>query len=103
MVGRPAFNSMSPGAGMSSPGIIQISQVFQELVDGLHAIEQSYGYNNLQASFGGPIIPDVLTAYGSFEATGAADIFPTVSMQLRTPPWLSVRPIVSGTGVPWMP
>ena len=25
-------------------------------------IEQSYGYNNLQASLGGPIIPDVLTA-----------------------------------------
>src|SRR5687767_634814 len=41
------------------------------------AIEQSYGYNNLQASLGGPIIPDLLTAYGSFEATGAADFFPT--------------------------
>ena len=25
---------------------------------------------------GGPIIPDVLTAYGSFEATGAEDFFP---------------------------
>jgi outer membrane receptor protein involved in Fe transport len=36
------------------------------------AIEQSYGFNNLQASLGGPIIPDLLTAYGSFEATGAA-------------------------------
>ncbi|HYO47136.1 MAG TPA: TonB-dependent receptor, partial [Gemmatimonadota bacterium] len=41
------------------------------------AIEQSYGYNNLQASIGGPIIPDKLTAYGSFEATGAEDFFPT--------------------------
>jgi hypothetical protein len=41
------------------------------------AIEQSYGFNNLQASLGGPIIPDKLTAYGSFEATGAADWFPT--------------------------
>src|SRR5688572_16176772 len=41
------------------------------------AIEQSYGFNNLQASIGGPIIPDMLTAYGSFEATGAADFFPT--------------------------
>ncbi|HJR52549.1 MAG TPA: TonB-dependent receptor [Gemmatimonadota bacterium] len=40
------------------------------------AIEQSYGFNNLQASFGGPIIPDLLTAYGSFEATGAKDFFP---------------------------
>ena len=39
-------------------------------------IEQSYGYNNLQASLGGPIIPDVLTVYGSFEATGAEDFFP---------------------------
>ncbi|HET6637326.1 MAG TPA: TonB-dependent receptor, partial [Gemmatimonadota bacterium] len=43
------------------------------------AIEQSYGYNNLQASIGGPIIPDMLTAYGSFEATGAADFFPTAA------------------------
>src|SRR5687768_12225970 len=40
------------------------------------AIEQSYGFNNLQASIGGPIIPEVLTAYGSFEATGAEDFFP---------------------------
>ena len=42
-------------------------------------VEQSYGYNNLQASLGGPIIPDKLTAYGSFEATGAADFFPTAA------------------------
>jgi outer membrane receptor protein involved in Fe transport len=43
------------------------------------AIEQSYGFNNLQASLGGPIIPDKLTAYGSFEATGAEDFFPSVA------------------------
>jgi hypothetical protein len=47
-----------------------------ELSDG---IEQAYGYNNLQASLGGPIIPDKLTAYGSFEATGAEDFFPTAA------------------------
>ena len=43
------------------------------------ALDQSYGFNNLQASIGGPIIPDLLTAYGSFEATGAEDFFPAVA------------------------
>ncbi|HUF90468.1 MAG TPA: outer membrane beta-barrel protein, partial [Gemmatimonadota bacterium] len=43
------------------------------------AIDQSYGYNNLQASLGGPILPGRLTAYGSFEATGAEDFFPSVA------------------------
>ncbi|HET6362202.1 MAG TPA: TonB-dependent receptor [Gemmatimonadota bacterium] len=43
------------------------------------AIEQSYGFNNLQASIGGPIIPDVLTVYGSLEATGAEDFFPAAA------------------------
>jgi outer membrane receptor protein involved in Fe transport len=47
-----------------------------ELSDG---IEQSYGYNNLQASIGGPILPGRLTAYGSFEGTGAEDFFPSVA------------------------
>jgi outer membrane receptor protein involved in Fe transport len=43
------------------------------------AIEQSYGYNNLQVSIGGPIFPERLMAYGSFEATGAKDFFPTAA------------------------
>ncbi|CAN5799274.1 hypothetical protein BH20GEM1_BH20GEM1_08140 [soil metagenome] len=43
------------------------------------ALDQSYGFNSLQASIGGPIIPDLLTAYGSFEATGAEDFFPSVA------------------------
>ncbi|HYO45080.1 MAG TPA: TonB-dependent receptor [Gemmatimonadota bacterium] len=43
------------------------------------ALDQSYGFNNLQASLGGPIIPEMLTAYGSFEATGAEDFFPTAA------------------------
>ena len=43
------------------------------------AIDQSYGYNNLQASVGGPILPDRLTVYGSFEATGAEDFFPSAA------------------------
>ncbi|MBW3660786.1 MAG: outer membrane beta-barrel protein [Gemmatimonadetes bacterium] len=38
--------------------------------------ENSFGYNNVQASFGGPIIPDVLTFFGSVDATGAEDFFP---------------------------
>ena len=42
-------------------------------------IEQSYGYNNLQASIGGPILPGRLTAYGSFEGAGAEDFFPSVA------------------------
>jgi outer membrane receptor protein involved in Fe transport len=44
-----------------------------------NAIGQGYGYNNFQASLGGPILPDKLTAYGSFEATGADDFFPTAA------------------------
>ena len=39
-------------------------------------VEQSYGYNNLQASLGGPIIPDVLTAYGFVRGDGGKDFFP---------------------------
>ncbi|HYO47931.1 MAG TPA: TonB-dependent receptor [Gemmatimonadota bacterium] len=42
-------------------------------------IERSYGYNNLQASIGGPILPGRMTAYGSFEATGAEDFFPAAA------------------------
>lgn len=41
--------------------------------------EQSYGYNSLQASFGGPIVPGRLTFFGSLEATGAEDYFPRVA------------------------
>lgn len=41
--------------------------------------EQSYGFNNLQASIGGPIIPDMLTFFGSMEATAAEDFFPTAA------------------------
>ncbi len=38
--------------------------------------QECCGYNQLQASIGGPIIPDRLTFFGSVEATGAADFFP---------------------------
>ncbi len=34
------------------------------------------GYNALQASIGGPIVPDKLTFFGSLDASGAADFFP---------------------------
>ena len=47
--------------------------------DELSEFDQSYGFNSLQASLGGPIIPDVLTAFASFEATGAEDFFPSVA------------------------
>jgi outer membrane receptor for ferrienterochelin and colicin len=42
-------------------------------------LEQSYGYNNIQGSIGGPIVPDVLTFFGSAEITGAEDFFPSVA------------------------
>jgi outer membrane receptor for ferrienterochelin and colicin len=38
--------------------------------------EKCCGFNQLQASLGGPIVPGKLTFFGSFEATGAADIDP---------------------------
>jgi len=38
--------------------------------------ESCCGYNGVQASIGGPIIPDLLTFFGSLEAEGAADYFP---------------------------
>jgi hypothetical protein len=41
--------------------------------------QQCCGFNELQASIGGPIIPDVLTFFGSFDATGAADIDPRIA------------------------
>jgi len=40
------------------------------------SLQKCCGYNNVQASVGGPIIPDKLSFFGSFEATGAADIDP---------------------------
>jgi len=40
-------------------------------------IENDFGYNNLQGSFGGPIIPDRLTFFVSGEITGAEDFFPS--------------------------
>jgi hypothetical protein len=39
--------------------------------------ETCCGYNGVQASIGGPIIPDMLTFFGSVEAEGAANWFPT--------------------------
>ncbi len=42
-------------------------------------VEQSYGYNNIQGSIGGPIVPEVLTFFGSAEITGAEDFFPSVA------------------------
>jgi outer membrane receptor protein involved in Fe transport len=41
--------------------------------------ETCCGFNSLQASIGGPIIPDKLTFFGSVEAEGAADFFPAVA------------------------
>jgi hypothetical protein len=41
--------------------------------------EKCCGYNALQASLGGPIIPDKLTFFGSFDASGAADFFPAAA------------------------
>ncbi|MGH7572377.1 MAG: TonB-dependent receptor [Gemmatimonadota bacterium] len=38
--------------------------------------ERCCGFNALQASLGGPILPEKLTFFGSLEATGAADIDP---------------------------
>ncbi|MGH7542861.1 MAG: TonB-dependent receptor, partial [Gemmatimonadota bacterium] len=38
--------------------------------------EPCCGFNELQASLGGPIVPEKLTFFGSLEATGAADIDP---------------------------
>jgi outer membrane receptor protein involved in Fe transport len=42
-------------------------------------LEQSYGYNNIEGSIGGPIVPDVLTFFGSASITGAEDFFPSVA------------------------
>jgi len=39
--------------------------------------ETCCGFNQLQMSIGGPIFPDKLTVFGSLEATGAADFFPS--------------------------
>ncbi|MBW3661355.1 MAG: TonB-dependent receptor, partial [Gemmatimonadetes bacterium] len=61
--------------------------------------EQSYGYNNLQASIGGPIVPDVLTFFGSFEATGADDFFPA-SAGFNPAAGTTVMPDDDGDGVP---
>ncbi|MGH7542855.1 MAG: carboxypeptidase-like regulatory domain-containing protein, partial [Gemmatimonadota bacterium] len=38
--------------------------------------EKCCGYNSLQASIGGPIIPEKLTFFGSLDASGAADFTP---------------------------
>jgi outer membrane cobalamin receptor len=38
--------------------------------------EQSYGFNNISASFGGPVIPERLTFYASGAITGADDFSP---------------------------
>ncbi len=38
--------------------------------------QQCCGYNSLQASIGGPIVPGKLTFFGSLDASGAADFFP---------------------------
>ncbi|CAN5172533.1 hypothetical protein BH18GEM1_BH18GEM1_20790 [soil metagenome] len=48
-----------------------------ELADGVIPEQQECcGFNELQASIGGPIIPDKLTVFGSVSLTGAADIDP---------------------------
>jgi hypothetical protein len=41
--------------------------------------ETCCGFNSIQASIGGPIIPEMLTFFGSVEAEGAADFFPAVA------------------------
>ena len=52
----------------------------EELAEGvIPEEEQCCGFNELQASIGGPIIPGVLTFFGSFDATGAADIDPRIA------------------------
>ncbi|MDX1660161.1 MAG: carboxypeptidase-like regulatory domain-containing protein [Gemmatimonadota bacterium] len=61
--------------------------------------EQSYGYNNLQASFGGPIVPGTLTFFGSVEATGAEDFFPSAA-GFNPVGGFDVVPDADGDGVP---
>ncbi|HUP00556.1 MAG TPA: TonB-dependent receptor, partial [Gemmatimonadota bacterium] len=48
-------------------------------VGGIPAGQTCCGWNQLQASIGGPIIPDKLTFFGSLDATGSADFFPAAA------------------------
>ena len=65
------INIVTREGGREYHGNVRVS------TDEFSDFDQSYGFNNLQASLGGPIIPDTLTAFASFEATGAEDFFPS--------------------------